>query len=341
MIVLDHGLSSGASASSSGVALFGWNSLLPIGVDIFFVISGFIMMLVSERESRAPIFLAHRVARIVPIYWFYTLLLAAGAVVAPWILRWTTLTPEILVKSLLFIPYHHPVDGEIHPLLTQGWTLQYEMLFYLLFATVIGLSVRVRIGALALMFAALIAIRTALGPAIAIVDFLGNTILLEFLAGMALYAVHRRGWTMPSTAGLALIVVALITWGLGSKTLAPLVAGLDQEQLRFLFWGTPALLVVFAFLGIHLPDRSIIRFLRKIGDASYTMYLCHTFIIAAAAIVWKKFGLAPGLIFGLGVAFPLAVIGSLIAYAWIEQPLLTLSRALILRVSRGPAHSRV
>ncbi len=308
-----------------------------MGVDIFFVLSGFIMMLVAEKKPRPAEFLASRIARVVPIYWFYTLLLVALAVIMPSILRWTILAPDLVLKSLFFIPYHHPVDGKIQPILVQGWTLYYEMFFYLLFATLISLSAGARIGVTILVFAVLLlGLPEIFGNGIAIVDFLSNSIILEFAAGMGLYVVYRRGWVTPRSATAAAIVLIAIVWGLGSEALAPLAADYDApERLRFLFWGIPAVLAVFVFLSLRTPDNPVIRFLRMVGDASYTMYLFHTFIIGGVTIVWLKLGLPTGPLFS-AVVFPIVLVGSLIAYALVERPLLGLSRRLMVGPARAP-----
>jgi exopolysaccharide production protein ExoZ len=336
MIVIGHNTYSTTTLAggSAKFPLFGWSPLLSTGVDIFFVLSGFIMMLVAEKKPSRSEFLASRVARVVPIYWFYTLLLVVAAIIVPSILRWTALTPELVLKSLFFIPYHHPVDGKIQPLLVQGWTLHYEMLFYIVFAALLTLSAGVRIGVTLLIFAALLALPLVFGSGAAIVDFLSDTIILEFAAGMGLHVVYRRGWVTPRSAAAAVVLVAIV-WGLGSGALAPLAAGYDPQQLRFLFWGIPAVLAVFVFLSLPTPDHPIIRFLRMVGDASYTMYLLHTFIIGTATLIWLRLGLKPGLVFSFGV-FPIVIVGSLVAYAVIERPLLGMARNLMLGSRRAP-----
>ena len=104
------------------------------GVDLFFVISGFIMVVtVTERPQSPAQFFRHRVARIVPLYWLVTLAVFTLALVAPVLLQSTRANPAELLKSLAFIPYRR-FDGQMHPLVFVGWTLNYEMMFYALFA---------------------------------------------------------------------------------------------------------------------------------------------------------------------------------------------------------------
>ena len=109
------------------------------GVDIFFVVSGFIMVVTTMKRDMAPgEFLLHRIARIVPVYWVVTILLFAIVMYGFKPVGIMRMQPDWLAKSLLFIPFDR--DGRVEPIISVGWTLNYEMFFYLLFA--LGLFVR-------------------------------------------------------------------------------------------------------------------------------------------------------------------------------------------------------
>ena len=118
------------------IAAFPWEA----GVDVFFVISGFIMVHASTRlfgaEGGARAFLARRIARIVPIYWAVTTLYLAVALAVPDLLNRELLGWPLVVASYLFIPMARP-DGLVQPLYGLGWTLNYEMFFYALFAVAV------------------------------------------------------------------------------------------------------------------------------------------------------------------------------------------------------------
>ncbi len=104
------------------------------GVDLFFVISGLIMVVTTaERPQSSYRFLRNRITRIVPLYWLITLSVAVIALIAPALLQSTTASLPQIVKSLAFIPYHRP-DGVMQPVVFVGWTLNYEMMFYIIFA---------------------------------------------------------------------------------------------------------------------------------------------------------------------------------------------------------------
>jgi exopolysaccharide production protein ExoZ len=106
------------------------------GVDLFFGISGFIMLVTTWEKSISPgQFLLNRVQRIVPLYWLATLVMVAGALIAPQLFYTLKFDWPSLLKSLFFIPYYSlSFPEKIAPLLVPGWSLNYEMFFYLLFA---------------------------------------------------------------------------------------------------------------------------------------------------------------------------------------------------------------
>ena len=106
-----------------------------VGVDIFFVISGLVIFLSTEGKSLPPVrFLLYRLFRIVPAYWLYTVLMALVVVFARPVLPDQTVDWSHFLLSLLFIPTENPGGYGIYPTLNVGWTLNYEMLFYVLFA---------------------------------------------------------------------------------------------------------------------------------------------------------------------------------------------------------------
>jgi len=117
------------------------------GVDIFFVISGFVMAITTQGEpARGParlaaawVFIQRRILRIVPLYWFYTLLKAALLLAIPALAVKSTIEPVHFAASLLFIPMKSPW-GLVQPVLPVGWTLNFEMLFYMVFAIAIALG---------------------------------------------------------------------------------------------------------------------------------------------------------------------------------------------------------
>ncbi len=258
------------------------------GVDIFFVISGFVMVVSSQRlTGRAQAgwtFMLHRVVRIVPLYWLLTTLKLLLVLSFAGLALRSNLDADYVLRSYLFFPV---VDsaGHFRPLLPVGWTLTYEFLFYVLFAFALALHVeamRILVPAFAAI-SALALMRTGSWPAWTIIF---STIVVEFLFGVMLANRVLRGWSFPP----AFAVVAL----LGGATLI-LAIPEAPENLRVLAWGLPALAIVAGAvslesrLAISVPD-----WLLALGDASYSIYLVHGFVLpiiglSIAALHWSGY----------------------------------------------------
>lgn len=270
------------------------------GVDLFFAISGFIMYTIALDRPVAPgEFLARRLIRVGPLYWIATVavvLVSAQALIPP-----ITVTPGLLAKSLLFIPYFSPDHpGSVYPLLVPGWTLAYEMFFYLLFALVLASSRRPD-RLILLLAAPLVGLFLAgliLAPQGAIARTYTSPLLLEFLGGALVALAWRRGLRLPAPV-IALIVLA----SLGVVALLGRHARTDQLA-RLAIWGVPAMLLLLSALHAERLARRL-RPLLLLGDASYAIYLCHLPLIAMLVTPWSLwFGPIDGL--GDALAFILA-----------------------------------
>lgn len=284
------------------------------GVDVFFVISGFIMVYASRPIFGKPeargIFLARRIARIAPLYWTVTTLYLGIALVAPFVLNQPPPSAWMVIASYLFIPATRP-DGLVQPLYSLGWTLNYEMFFYALFALVIVLPLRsalVRLMAI-LVGLALVGYLTRLpGP----LAFWTDPIILEFALGAGLGWLQSRGVTLGKASRWALALIGLALLGLASSDLVG--AG---PFSRPVVWGIPAALLVAA--AALREDRAetvspFTRFCAFLGDISYAIYLIHPFVIRGASEVAVRSGMA-GLIGPIGFII-VAMAGTLIA-AWV------------------------
>jgi exopolysaccharide production protein ExoZ len=297
-----------------GLAPFGYG-----GVDLFFVISGFIMVHTTRRKRISPgAFLSNRLLRIAPLYWLLTCAVYAVALVAPSLLGATSTDPVQLVESLLFVPFRK-ASGQIYPVLFVGWTLNYEMFFYVLFA--VGLLAPKREhGVLAVMWAlvALVTLGRVLPSSGAAYTFYTDPIVLEFGFGMAL-ALYGGGLRVGS-AGARRGLLAL--GALGLFAIATLAFVLPNAH-RVLTFGVPAALVVTVAVVLHQSGTSLSnRALLALGNASFAMYLTHPFVTQAATKVGAKLGLSP-LVAVLGAVTTLvAVCGvGLAAHLALERPL--------------------
>jgi exopolysaccharide production protein ExoZ len=258
-----------------------------LGVDVFFVISGFIMVYVSGADFAKPgaawPFLRRRLIRIVPLYWALTTIMLAVGLLLPQLLAIPVGSIQYVVSSYLFIPEWRvgaPVP-EIRPLLALGWTLNYEMLFYVALAGVMFLPVKRAIAALTLLFASAVVARFTFDIQQTQLMFWSDPIILEFLMGCYLALARRAGWRLPAPA--ALLLAAMGIAGL-------LVNSGAATELRPLTVGLPALmLVAAAALGPTLPTGALTRFGILLGDASYALYLSHPLFIRSLREVWLKF----------------------------------------------------
>ena len=206
-----------------------------IGVDIFFVISGFVMWLtLCNPETTAKTFVIHRVIRIVPLYWIMTMALAAAATIKPNLFPLDH--PEFyhVIKSLLFIP--HASQDSTKPLLSAGWTLNYEMFFYTLLLLTFALSKTKKIIVMTLVMGGLAGAGLVFAPDNVILKTYTSPLLLEFLAGFWL------GWSN----GLAKIETYM-------PDIRPLKFLGDASYSIYLTHGfaVPASYILFARLGLH------------------------------------------------------------------------------------------
>lgn len=303
------------------------------GVDVFFVISGFIMWTVTQRETTPSQFLVRRLQRIAPLYWGVTLLVVVVALAAPAAFPAMSPTPGQVTRSLLFIPYRDP-EGLIAPLVIPGWTLNYEMFFYVLFALTLLAPVRLRPWLLTAVLAGLVAARP-LGPtADPLWATYTNPLLLEFAAGVWLGKAWSQGWRPTLLASGAMLVAGV----LGFIMVA--FSGVDVEPARALLWGVPALLIVAGAIGLERRGMApALPVLHRVGDASYSLYLIHGLAISATVRGLAMVGLSsPPMILVCGLV--VGVGAGLLVYRLVEQPLTRLLMPRKRRLAPRPADPR-
>lgn len=262
MVAVYHAEQAGrvALGLTPGGGLFG--NIGSVGVDIFFVLSGYIICRTAS-GMRAGDFFVRRVARVVPIYWLATLLFLPFALAAG------EFEPMRGIATFAFYP------GYGLPWLAVGWTLCFEMLFYAVTALVL---IRPR-AFLPLALAAFAACWVARGYLGGPFQFLGNPLILEFLFGAALTRLPAQSRVMGVAAlGTAFALLGIVaTRGIADgNNLYGLLAG-ETSLARVLAMGVPAALIVWAALNFELRK----GWLSFMGDASYSLYLVHSHVIAA------------------------------------------------------------
>jgi exopolysaccharide production protein ExoZ len=289
------------------------------GVDVFFVLSGFIMLYTiptgPDRPSEARAFLVRRILRIAPLYWLIVILIAlmhrSGL-----FYRSLVLTPVTFLRSLLFLERSHLVLGV-------AWTLNYEMYFYVLFACTICFTKSSRLTTL--LVGSAIAINSALLAPLLSTDwklFLANPIALEFVAGMALgllhkklslRAIHRR-WVV--TLALAAVCVAS-EFGPATNTNGLVGWG------RLVAWGGAAVALTLCSLYRTSNPATLTRSLVVMGDGSYAIYLYHPLLMVAYATLLLRVDFAVHTMVLLVILVTgTALLGGICIHFLVERPLI-------------------
>ncbi|MCG5478986.1 acyltransferase family protein [Sinorhizobium alkalisoli] len=285
------------------------------GVDVFFVISGFIMWVISARRPVTPVkFLADRARRILPIYWFATAIMVAGGLVG--LFPNLVVTAEHVVASLLFVPARSPSTGEIWPVLVQGWTLNYEMFFYAVFAASLVLPRFWRLPAVAGFFLVLVVAGLSVTSENPLLLTYTRPLVLEFVAGMIIGAFWLEGRVPPLGAGLGLVACSFGGFAL--------IAGLSlpfDERLT----GPLSVALVVGALSLEAHGRvPTVRILKLLGNASYSIYLWHTFAISVVAKAGTLLDLHSKL--SMVMATVTGTLVGIVGYLLLERPLLQRDR---------------
>ena len=284
-------------------------------IDLFFVISGFIMGIVGDKEP-AGTFIKKRLARLVPLYWLVTILMCVGGSLG--LFHTFTYNTSTLLMSLFFIPYFDP-QGHIFPLLVQGWTLHHDMIFYGVFA--LGLYVKRPVMTTMAVLIPLTVLGAIWHPTSAITQVWTAPINLEFIGGLLLARVRNR---LPGPAVGALLLLA----GMAVVAMSdPLRLALGGE------WGIPTLMFTAGILAVEFggywPAKLTWPF-QVIGDWSYSLYLVHGFVIALGHRVLGTSLLSTAIIFAASLGV------SRFVFHWVEKPLATWALSLVKQPAGKP-----
>ena len=262
------------------------------GVDLFFVISGFIMYHVSAKQFGEPgataNFLLRRFLRIAPLYYLATLMM----LVSTFFFRDAVSIPQLdlghVVSSFLFFPSVNALDQTV-PVLKLGWTLNFEAYFYLVFGLALGFGRRAGLIAMMLTLSGIVVLAQILPQPPAALAFWGQSLVFEFIGGVGVAMLYHRAIQLRAAAATAIIVASLL-----------LLAALRATELtsllpRALYAGIPAWSIVFAVVCAPFDRRQgrVKRFLVAGGEASFAIYVIHPFGIRAGALAWDRLSLPP------------------------------------------------
>lgn len=271
------------------------------GLDIFFVISGFIVSLVAARATEknrhsAAKFLSRRFTRIFPLYWILTLVVVIEFQLGTHPIAWHSVS--WLATLGLFPSLSYPSAS---PILTLGWSLVFEMYFYYVLAVWMAIQPRHLVRNTALFLSAMVALGALVGIHRPQLIIWSNPILLEFLFGCVIGQVYARNNGLRTRArniagrsltvvGAAALTATLFT-GYGTINFAGMVLNGVSSWLRVGVWGVPSgLLVLGAVLWSPAMQSKPARLLVLLGDASYSIYLCTNPTRSMVEHFWRFFG---------------------------------------------------
>jgi peptidoglycan/LPS O-acetylase OafA/YrhL len=301
------------------------------GVDLFFVISGFIMCYVTERSGER--FLQKRIVRVVPLYWLGTVAIFGVGLASPSLLSSTSPDAFALIRSLLFIPFEK--GNGVFPLLYLGWSLNYEMFFYGLFALAMLIDHRRR----ALWTGAAITLCVVAGMFIdrsmTVAWFFTRPIMLEFLLGMGVYTVIQRIRSHGSLLRSRSATVALSVVALAAVSVVIMWDVASNDTVRPFVWGIlSSVIVLSTILALH--SARIPRWLILIGDASYSLYLFHPYLIQGIVKTtsWFTSGVAVQIAASVGTLAACCGIAILV-FRLVELPMTTFLRKRFIERTAG------
>jgi exopolysaccharide production protein ExoZ len=214
-----------------------------------------------------------------------------------------------ILKSFLFLPAYSE-QGGLHPLLAVGWTLNFEMFFYVVFALALWLRVP-PLPFVSLLFAGLSVAALFRQPDWPALAFWMNTILLEFVAGMAIARMCMTGVRVSPAVAAAMTATGfaglLWPWGV------------VPDMMRVLTWGIPAALIVAGVAQLEpLLQGRVPTQLMRLGDSSYALYLFHPMIAPAAPALLAKVAF-PNAPLSILLSTALAIAAALVVYRYGER----------------------
>ena len=294
-------------------------------VDLFFIISGFVMVYSSESMFGRPEgprrFYLRRLLRVVPLYWTFTTALILYIYAAHGAKLWEIYSPMSLIASFLFWPYPR-LDGLAFPVHLLGWTLIYEMFFYTLFAVGVWLPRRAVVAVMCVGFTALVVYGRYHALPLPF-SYWANLIIIDFCYGMIIALIYREGFRLSPAAAWALGIAACVGYA---------AAAVPEGEWRILFWGLPgsALFAACVLSTKTWHPGPVGRFFALLGDASYSLYLLHPLIFPVVRWTVGPFFIGTNLGWLYSLIGCVAAVGaSIVCYLVYEHPITrTLQRRL-------------
>lgn len=283
------------------------------GVDIFFVISGFIMMYVTEFSERN--FFLKRIFRVVPLYWILTIGVFSLAIFFPGLLNNTTANFEHLIKSLFFIPFDKNGIGHF-PILFLGWTLNFEIIFYFLFSIALFVSKKNRFILCSILIILFLFSNSFLINKDFIFASYYNFMFLEFIFGMIAFIIWNKfKFTIKINLlnhCIFFLIVLILAFVISKLTF-----------VRVVHYGVFSFMLLTYFL-FFLSNIKFPKIIVSLGDASYCMYLFHPYVIQFFYKIFRidNYNFLIQSVLTI-IIINLVFLASLLIYNFIERPINT------------------
>jgi exopolysaccharide production protein ExoZ len=310
------------------------NNFGACGVDLFFVISGFVMALIMRQQADRSMkdFAWNRFVRIFPFFWIVG---TAYIGFSYWI--GLPVTSHGIFNTFLLLPVSD-LGSYSAPTLVVGWSLAFELVFYMLVAVCVNLAKTARYLALIAMlfFAAICGL--FLSFPIGILSIIFNPIMLEFAFGVGVYMVwerYRNDVRAPSIGlyclmlGLALVTVTIcVDPNIDARHFA--VVDGSTGLKRSLVWGLPWAFVVIGMLlrEASIPNSSALsRFMTLTGDASYAIYLVHMFVCMYAERAMDVSAFSADIL--ILTICCVSILSGIALHFWVEKPVILIVRNIV------------
>jgi len=264
----------------------------------------------AERLVTARAFFLRRVIRVAPMYWLYSVLKVAMVLALPSLALRTRIDWAHVASSFVFVPSMSPW-GLIQPILPVGWTLNFEFLFYAIFAVAIVLTRHKALLATAALFALYLVGSTHTEPD-SVLHFYGRTLLLDFALGMGIAHLTQKKVALPHTLSWLVLAAAVVASALELRV--------DAHWFDEFGYGIASALILWSTISLEAAWLHKLKPLDLLGNASYSIYLSHSFFTPGAVILLAKLSVHSPLLLAFGATIIPCVLGC-VAYKLAEEPI--------------------
>jgi len=308
-----------------------WPEWMFVGVDVFFILSGFLMWAITANRSQSPKdFLLRRFVRVAPLYWLITSVVVGVMLFAPNLMMTGRFVLSHVIGSYLFVAMPNS-SGWLTPVLNVGWTLNLEILFYVIFACCLLIPKKFRIAAVSATMSLIVASGQLFPENNIWALQYTSSILYEFVFGMCIAQLYQNG-------RLAFIGPLLASLMIASGFFLFIYNDeISNARWRAVTAGLPAAVVFIGFLALEEKARlRPMRWLEALGNSSYSLYLTHLITLSVVFQIWRKLGgesFPAGVwIFSLLALFSCLLVAEIV-FRFLEKPINGLFQELLTQIN--------